>query len=80
MKPREKLLLNGMFLFAWIGLWLIGPENPDNTYADWEIAICLSVVVLSFVLTVRAWTQLIRERDAERLKRILERRDRRTNR
>ena len=80
MKPREKLILNGMFLFAWIGLWLIGPENPDNTYSDWEIAICLSVVVLSFVFAVRAWTQLIRERDADRLKHILERRDRRTHR
>ena len=79
MKAREKLILNGMFLFAWIGLWLIGPENPDNGYSDWEIAVCITVIVLSFVLTVRAWTQLIRERGADRLKHILDRRDRRTN-
>jgi len=80
MKPKEKLILNGLFMFAWIGLWLTGPENPDNKYTDWQIAIFIAVLVGCFISAVRSWSQLIQQRDAERLKEILKRRDRRTNR
>jgi hypothetical protein len=80
MKPSEKLLLNGMFMFAWIGLWLIGPENPDTPYTGWQLAIFAVVLVAGFVSAVRSWTQLLQQRHADRLKEILERRDRRTNR
>lgn len=80
MKPKEKLILNGLFMFAWIGLWLTGPENPDNKYTDWQIAIFIAVLVTGFVSAVRSWSQLIQQRDADRLNEILKRRDRRTNR
>jgi hypothetical protein len=80
MKPKEKLILNGLFMVAWIGLWLTGPENPDNKYTDWQIAIFIAVLVLGFVSAVRSWSQLIQQRDADRLNEILKRRDRRTNR
>lgn len=80
MTKREKLILNGLFLFAWIGLFLTGPEEPFDSYTDFQIVFGLGVVVLSVISTVRAWSKLIQERDAERLKHILERRDRRTNR
>lgn len=80
MKPKEKLILNGLFMFAWIGLWLTGSENPDNKYSDWQIAIFIAVLVIGFVSAVRSWSQLIQQRDADRLTEILKRRDRRTNR
>jgi O-antigen/teichoic acid export membrane protein len=80
MKPKEKLILIGLFMFAWIGLWMTGPENPDNKYTEWQIAVFIAVLVIGFVATVRAWSQHIQQRDADRLKEILKRRDRRPNR
>ena len=67
MKPKEKLILNGLFMFAWIGLWLTGPENPDNKYTDWQIAIFIAVLVIGFVSAVRSCSQLIQQRYADRL-------------
>lgn len=80
MKPKEKLILNGLFMFAWIGLWLTGPENPNNEYTGWQLAIFAIVLIAGFISAVRSWSQLIQQRDADRLTEILKRRDRRTNR
>ena len=80
MKPREKLLLTALFTIGWIGLWLIGPEDPTKTYSDLDLGIFAAVLIAAFIFAVRSWSQLIQQRDAERLKRIMERRDRRTHR
>ena len=80
MKPTEKLILNGLFMFAWIGLWLTGPETPGTPYTGWQLAVFAIVLIACFISAVRSWSQLIQQRDAERLNEILKRRDRRTNR
>jgi hypothetical protein len=80
MKPIEKLGLNGLFIVAWIGLWLTGPENPDNEYQGWQVGIFAIVLIVCFMSAVRSWSQLIQQRDAAKLNELLKRRDRRPNR
>jgi len=80
MKPREKLILLTIFTAAWLGLWATGPETPGDKYSPWEFAIFVIVLTGCFIQAVRYWSQLIQQRDAERLKKVLKRRDARTDR
>ena len=80
MKPREKLILLTVFTAAWLGLWATGPETPGDKYNQWEIGLFAVVLVGCFIQAVRFWSQLIQRRDAERLKKVLKRRDARPGR
>jgi len=80
MKPREKMVLLTLFVGCWIGLWWTGPEEPGTKSETWELAVFATVLVVCFVQYVRFSAQQLRERDAERLKKVLKRRDARTHR
>ena len=80
MKPRDKMVLLTVFVGCWIGLWWTGPEEPGTKYEPWELGMFAAVLVFCFVQYVRISTQHIRERDADRLKKVLQRRDARNNR
>ena len=80
LKPREKLLLLGMCTFAWVGLFMTGPENPDDKYGPFAIGMFAAGLVWAFVYAIHCWSQYIQERDADKLKELLKRRDNRPNR
>jgi hypothetical protein len=80
MKPMEKIWMLAVCTAAWIGLWMTGPENPEEKYSSWEITVFAGVLVFCFVQFVRYSSQHIQQRDADRLKKVLKRRDARTNR
>ena len=80
MKPHEKLIMLTAFTVAWIGLWATGPETPGNKYSTVEVAMFTAVLIACFIFAVRFWSQHIQRRDAERLKKILGRRDARPRR
>ena len=79
MKPMEKLGCLTVLTAAWIGLWMTGPENPEDTYQPWHVAVFAIVLIGCFIQAVRYWSQHIQQRDAERLKKVLKRRDARTD-
>jgi len=76
MKPIHKLWILLGFTAAWIGLWMTGPENPDDTYAPWELALFAVVLVICFGQAVRIWSQHFQQRDADKIQEMLKRRDR----
>lgn len=80
MKAIEKLWMLAVCTAAWIGLWFIGPENPEDTYTTWELAVFAAVLVFCFWKAVQLWSRHYQEKNAERLKEVLKRRDARTNR
>ena len=80
MKPIEKIWMLAVGTAAWIGLWMTGPENPEEKYSTWELAVFAIVLVVCFVQFVRYSSQHIQQRDADRLKKVLKRRDARTDR
>ena len=80
MKPREKLIMLTVFTVAWIGLWMSGKEDPSEKYVSWEIAVFAFTLVICFVQFVRYSSQHIQQRDADRLKKVLQRRDARPGR
>jgi hypothetical protein len=59
---------------------MTGPENPEEKYSAWELAIFATVLVICFVQFVRYSSQHVQQRDRDRLKKVLGRRDARTNR
>lgn len=80
MKPIEKLWMLAVCTAAWIGLWMTGPENPEEKYSTWELAVFAGVLVFCFIQSVRYWSQHVQQRDADKLKEVLKRRDARTDR
>jgi hypothetical protein len=78
MKPTHKLWILTGFTAAWIGLWMTGPENPDDTYSMWELYLFAAVLVFCFVQFVRISSQHFQQRDADKLRELLKRRDRNT--
>jgi hypothetical protein len=79
MRVQEKFLLLILFTTAWIGLWIVGPEDPGSVYTNYEKAFFVAVLIGCFIQAVRVWSQFIQQRDAERLKKVLKRRDARPN-
>ena len=80
MKPHEKLMMLTGFTVAWIGLWATGPETPGDKYSSFDVAVFAAGLIACFILAVRFWSQHIQRRDAERLKKVLRRRDARPRR
>ena len=80
MKPLEKLGCLTVITAAWIGLWMTGPENPQDKFTSFDVAVFAIFLVFCFIQAIRYWSQHIQQRDAERLKKVLKRRDARTNR
>jgi hypothetical protein len=79
MKPIEKQIMLAIFTAAWIGLWMTGPEDPGAEYETWHFVLFAVVLIGCFIQAVRFWSQHIQYRDAERLKKVLKRRDARPN-
>jgi hypothetical protein len=76
MKVQHKLWILLGFTALWIGLWMTGPENPDDSYAIWELYVFGIVLVACFVQAVRLSSQYVQQRDADKIRELLKRRDR----
>jgi len=80
MKPKETLILSTLFIGAWIGLWLTGPENPSDTYTTIDWGIFWVGIIATVVLAIRSYSKFVQQRDAELVKKAMKRRDARPNR
>ena len=80
MKPKDKLWMLLVFTGAWIAMWMMGPENPGDKYETWELVVFAAVLILCFWKSVSLYSRHVQQRDADRLKKVLKRRDARTDR
>jgi hypothetical protein len=80
MEGKEKMVFHALLMAAWVGLWMTGPEDPMATYGryDW-IWFWLGFVAIVFFF-VRALSEYVQRRDAEKRAREWRRRDTRPDR
>lgn len=80
MKPKERIVMMWLLFAGWIGLWMTGPENPGETYDASAYALFIVGIGAIVFLIVRAYVLFYRHQNAERLKKVLKRRDARPRR
>ena len=80
MRGKEKMILTALFLAAWIGIWMTGPEDPMDTYGRYDWWWFWAGFVLAVVYFVHCFSEYVQRREAEKRARAWRRRDARTNR
>ena len=80
MDGKEKMIWFALLMAAWVGLWMTGPEDPTETYGryDW-IWFWLGFVAI-VVFWVRALSEYVQRREAQKRARAWRQRESRPNR
>jgi hypothetical protein len=80
MKPMEKILVVAPLFAGWILMWAFMPDERKGDYHILEWVFFVATIVAGVVAFVRWYSQHVQEENGDRIKRALERHDRRTNR
>jgi MFS family permease len=80
MKPMEKILVVAPLLAGWILMWAFMPDDRQGNYHILEWVFFAATIVGGVVILVRWYSQHVQSQYSDRIKRALERHDRRTNR
>jgi hypothetical protein len=80
MKPMEKILVVAPLLAGWILMWAFMPDDRQGNYHILEWMFFAATIIAGVVILVRWYSQHVQSQYSDRIKRALERHDRRTNR
>jgi hypothetical protein len=80
MKPMEKIVVVAPLLAGWILMWAFMPDDRNGNYHILEWLFFAATIVGGVVILVRWYSQHVQSQYNDRIKRALERHDRRTNR
>ena len=82
MKPMEKILVVAPLFAGWILMWAFMPDERKGDYHILEWVFFVATILAGVVAFVRWYSQHVQqeEENGDRIKRALERHDRRTNR
>lgn len=80
MKPMERIVVFAPLLTAWILFWLLMPVDPGHEYSTFDWTFLVITVIAGVVALVRWFSEHVQQENGDRIRRALDRHDRRTNR